>query len=112
MSKISEMTCSKKKLPKVNALFIPQIIPVKANNNDLTDFKEEDFCNSEMLITNILSASQFYDCFYFHNRILDQYPNLYREFNNKNFDYYRITNDTSYSLCKLDYNDKENIEGR
>ncbi|RIA92375.1 hypothetical protein C1645_820801 [Glomus cerebriforme] len=44
-------------------------------------------------------------------KILDQYPNLYREFSNENFDYYGITDEISYSLCKLDHNDEESIEG-
>ncbi len=50
---------------------------------------------------------------------MNQYSNLYREYNSKNFDYYKITDETLYRisreticlLCKLDYNDKE-IEGR
>ena len=37
-----------------------------------------------------------YDRTYFHNKILDQYPNLYREYSSENFDYYRITDETSY----------------
>ncbi|RIA99380.1 hypothetical protein C1645_811633 [Glomus cerebriforme] len=64
---------------------------------------------------NILSASQSNptcDHTYFHNKILDQYPNLYREFSSKGFNYYIITDKTSYLLCKLDHNDEESIEGR
>src|SRR5437764_14565638 len=82
MSKISEMTCPRKKLPEVNALSTSQI------NNDLTDLKEEDFCGGKVLIANVLSASQSYDRSYFCNKTLDQYLTLYREFSSKNFDYY------------------------
>ncbi|RGB24008.1 hypothetical protein C1646_821832 [Rhizophagus diaphanus] len=53
-----------------------------------------------------------YDRSYFRNKILDQYSNLYREFSSENFDYYGITDETSYLLCKLDYNDEEGIDGR
>ena len=53
-----------------------------------------------------------YNHFYFHNKTLDQYPNLYREFSSENFDYYKITNKTLYLLCKLDHNNEESIEGR
>jgi hypothetical protein len=60
-----------------------------------------------------------YDCTYFRNKILDQYPNLYRECSSKNFNYYGITNEISCRvsreticlLCKLDHDDEE-IEGR
>ncbi|PKB93279.1 hypothetical protein RhiirA5_441789 [Rhizophagus irregularis] len=90
---------SEKILPEVNASSTPQIItPAKANDNDFMGLKKEDFCDSEIIITSISSASQFkpaYDHFYFHNKILDQYPNLYREYSSKNFDYYGITNETS-----------------
>ncbi len=62
--------------------------------------------------TNIqVQSKSTYDQFYFHNKILNQYPNLYREYSNKNFDYYGITNEISYPLCKLSHNDEE-IEGR
>ncbi|CAI2185529.1 16095_t:CDS:2 [Funneliformis geosporum] len=35
-------------LPEVNALSTPQITPAKADVNDLTDLKEEDFCGGEV----------------------------------------------------------------
>ena len=53
-----------------------------------------------------------YDRSYFHNKTLDQYPNLYKEFSSENFNYYSITDETSCLLCKLDHNDEENLEGR
>ena len=57
-----------------------------------------------------------YDRTYFRNKILDQYPNLYRECSSENFDYYGITDETSCGnyicpLCKLGHDDEE-IEGR
>ncbi|GBC23884.2 hypothetical protein GLOIN_2v1762669 [Rhizophagus irregularis DAOM 181602=DAOM 197198] len=57
------------------------------------------------------SKSPPYDRTYFCNKTLDQYPALYREFSNENFDYYGITDETSCSLCSLDHNDEESIEG-
>ncbi|GBB87528.1 hypothetical protein RclHR1_00140032 [Rhizophagus clarus] len=59
--------------------------------------------------------SPTYDRTYFRNKILDQYPNLYRKCSCENFDYYGITDETSCRdcicpLCKLGHNDKE-IEG-
>jgi hypothetical protein len=65
---------------------------------------------------NILSLPQSnptYDRSYFRNKMLDQYPTLYREFSSENFDYYGITDEISYPLCELGHNDDdESIEGR
>src|SRR6266536_2306597 len=55
---------------------------------------------------NVLSSPQsnpIYDRTYFHNKILDQYPTLYREFSSENFDYYGITNEKICPLCKLEH---------
>ncbi|CAB4462632.1 unnamed protein product [Rhizophagus irregularis] len=69
---------------------------------------------------NISPASQpipkinsTHDCtYYFQNKTLDQYPNLYREFSSENFDYYGITDETSCLLCKLGHDNDESIEDR
>src|SRR4051794_13104918 len=53
-----------------------------------------------------------YDRTYFCNKILDQYPNLYREYSSEDFDYYGITDKTLCPSCKLDHDDEESIEGR
>ncbi len=74
MTEISKIARPEKILPKVNAPFIPQITSAKADNNDLTDLKEEDFCNDEVVIANISSTSQSkptYDRIYFRNKTLD-----------------------------------------
>ncbi|RIA90410.1 hypothetical protein C1645_737877 [Glomus cerebriforme] len=77
------------------------------------------------ILANVLSAPQShlpiprtkptYDRSYFCKKILDQYPNLYRECSCENFDYYGITDETSCRdyicpLCKLGHDDEE-IEG-
>ncbi|GES96448.1 hypothetical protein GLOIN_2v1480197 [Rhizophagus clarus] len=49
VSKISEMAYPKKILPEVNVPSTPQITPAKADDNDLTDLKEEDFCGGERM---------------------------------------------------------------
>jgi hypothetical protein len=108
VSEISETARPGKKLPEVNAPSTPQITPAKADDNDLTDLKEEDFCGGEVLIANV---SQSYDRSYFRNKTLDEYPNLYREFSSENFDYYGITNEKLCPLCKLEHGDEESIEG-
>jgi hypothetical protein len=63
---------------------------------------------------NTSQSNLTYDRSYFRNKILDQYPNLYRECSSENFDYYGITDETSCPscpLCKLGHDDDE-IEGR
>ena len=112
MTEISETAHPGKKLPEVNAPSTPQITPAKADDNDLTDLKEEDFCGGEVLIANVLSASQSYDRSYFRNKTLDQYHNLYREYSSEDIDYYGITDKTLCPLCKLGHDDEESIEGR
>ncbi|GES79197.1 hypothetical protein GLOIN_2v1652170 [Rhizophagus clarus] len=44
VTEISETARPEKILPDVNAPSTPQITPAKADDNDLTDLKEEDFC--------------------------------------------------------------------
>ncbi|CAB4493174.1 unnamed protein product [Rhizophagus irregularis] len=66
--------------------------------------------------TNVRAQSKpTYNRSYFRNKILDQYPNLYRECTCENFDYYGITDEASCEdyicpLCKLGHDDEE-IEG-
>jgi hypothetical protein len=64
----------------------------------------------------ISQSKPTYDRSYFRNKILDRYPNLFREGSSENFDYYGITDETSCGdyicpLCKLSHDDEE-IEGR
>ncbi len=44
-----------------------------------------------------------YNWSYFYKKILDQYPNLYREYSSKNFDYYKITDKTSCESFERNY---------
>ena len=97
VTKISEMARPEK---IVNASSTPQITPAKANDNDLMDLKEEDFCDGEVVITSVLSASQSkptYDRTYFRNKTLDQYPNLYKEYSSEDFDYLLIRHYAHYA---------------
>ncbi|CAG8712589.1 9276_t:CDS:1, partial [Funneliformis caledonium] len=45
VTKISEMACPEKILPEINTSSTSQITLAKADDNDLTDLKKEDFCN-------------------------------------------------------------------
>nr|CAG8575314.1 13639_t:CDS:10 [Entrophospora candida] len=56
------------------------------------------------------SANSTHDRTYFRNKILEQYPDLYYEFNSENVDYYGITAKTLCPLCEL--NHEEGVEGR
>ncbi|CAG8794721.1 10398_t:CDS:2, partial [Gigaspora rosea] len=48
----------------------------------------------------------------FRHKTLEQYPDIFYEFNDENIDYYGITDGASCPLCKLDHDDEEGIEGR
>ena len=61
--------------------------------------------SSDTSQASVSSASQSkptYDRTYFRNKMLDQYPDLYREFSGEDFDYYGITDETLCPLCKLE----------
>ncbi|RIB10733.1 hypothetical protein C2G38_2250582 [Gigaspora rosea] len=47
----------------------------------------------------------------FRRKVLDQYPDIFYEFNDENIDYYGITDETLCPLCKLDHDDEEGIKG-
>ena len=93
---------------------IPAEVPAFSQPN-----ASPELISSDMFQASVSSASQSkpaYDHSYFRNKILDQYPNLYRECSSENFDYYGITDETSCGdyicpLCKLGHDDEE-IEGR
>ncbi|CAG8521728.1 16476_t:CDS:2, partial [Gigaspora rosea] len=50
------------------------------------------------------------DHVYFCNKILEEYPNFYKDGNSENVNYYRIADDTLCPLYKLDHDDDEDIE--
>ena|SRR5688572_23464121 len=56
VSEIFETARSEKILPEVNTLSTSQITPAKADDNDLMDLKEEDFCGGKVVIASVSSA--------------------------------------------------------
>ncbi|EXX64692.1 hypothetical protein RirG_140370 [Rhizophagus irregularis DAOM 197198w] len=69
----------------------------------------------EVILLIFQPNSPTYNHTYFHNKILNQYPTLFREFSSENIDYYGITDEsheTLYPLCKLGYDDEKSIEAR
>ncbi|GBB88929.1 hypothetical protein RclHR1_15540008 [Rhizophagus clarus] len=109
-----ELTKSQKLIGMNNCLRtrgLPAEVPAFSQPN-----APSEMISSDMSQANVPSASQSKpDHSYFRNKILDQYPNLYRECTCENFDYYGITDETSCGdyicpLCKLGHDDEE-IEG-
>src|SRR5688572_227382 len=85
----------------------------KTANGDQTNASSKPEVNvSTASCPSIPRTNSTYDRAYFRNKILDQYPNLYREFSSENFDYYGVTDEISCPLCKLKHDDEESIEGR
>ncbi|CAG8714270.1 16178_t:CDS:2, partial [Racocetra fulgida] len=75
-------------------------------------YAEDDLAKSEASASPISPSNSTRDHIYFHNKILKQYPNLCQEGSDGNDDYYGITDKSLCSLCKLDHNDENGIEGR
>ncbi|CAG8728049.1 7834_t:CDS:2, partial [Cetraspora pellucida] len=109
--KINEIVISGVKGKTVTSMVYQEI---KLLLPDITD----SHVTSKIHLTNTyisLKAPQSkptYDRSYFCSKTLDQYPNLYREGSNGNNDYYGITNKSLCTLCKLDHDDDNGIEGR
>ncbi|POG81949.1 hypothetical protein GLOIN_2v1470482 [Rhizophagus irregularis DAOM 181602=DAOM 197198] len=92
------------------------------NEKEIKINASSEMISSDMSQANIskmrAQSKPTYDRTYFHNKILDQYPNLYREGSSENFDYYGITDEISCGvsreticpLCNLGHDDEE-IEG-
>ena len=59
-----------------------------------------------------VSSNSAHDRDYFRNKIIEQYPNLYKDGNSENVDYYGIADETLCPLCQLDHDGDEDIEGR
>ncbi|RHZ88146.1 hypothetical protein Glove_26g197 [Diversispora epigaea] len=47
---------------------------------------------------------------YFPNKLLEQYPNLYKKYSSENINYYEINVESLYPICKLNYEDEEGIK--
>ncbi len=112
-----------KKLPDVRVSTPPTSQTSKTNQTNALEVQEKYLDSVEVSTSaNVSSSGQSnptYDRSYFRKKILDQYPNLYRECSSEIFDYYVITDETSCGvsrkticpLCKLGHDDEE-IEGR
>ncbi|CAG8657986.1 2710_t:CDS:2 [Gigaspora rosea] len=87
------------------------IIPTESSH---TSNSEDMISKNKSLPETKVSASSntIRDHVHFCNKILEQYPNLYKDGNGENVDYYGIADDTLCPLSKLDHDDDEDIEGR
>jgi len=126
VTEISETLCPGKNLPKnippkTKNDQISEPIPSTHNSNSSSNSSGTEPARMISPATPQASVSPVSiprtkpDHSYFRNKILDQYPNLYRECSIENFDYYGITDETSCGdyicpLCKLGHDDEE-IEG-
>src|SRR5207248_1072505 len=129
MDKIKYVTCSANEISKLTNAQIQNVIDQvtsktvslgndqshvssKTASGDQTNASSKPEVNvSTASCSPIPRTNSTYDRTYFCNKILDQYPNLYREFSSENFNYYGITDETSFPLCKLKHDNEESIEG-
>ncbi|CAJ0852154.1 5888_t:CDS:2, partial [Entrophospora sp. SA101] len=90
--KISEKV---KSLPEEEvSISQPKTLPEKQNNP-----------------THLMTAPGKDNHISFRRKVLDQYPDIFYEFNDENIDYYGIGDDASCPLCKLDHDGEEGIKG-
>ncbi|CAG8801493.1 18546_t:CDS:1, partial [Racocetra fulgida] len=80
-----------------------KILPISKPKKNLPEFKKTLSEKQNNLVHTHVN---------FCNKTLKQYPDIFYVFNNKNIDYYRITDKASCPLCKLDHDDKKCIESR
>ncbi|CAH1770985.1 12611_t:CDS:2, partial [Entrophospora sp. SA101] len=100
IDKIKRITYSANEISKLTNAQIQNIINQEPS---------QAFADSEKVPETEVSVSSnsTHDRAYFHNKILEQYPNLYQEFSSENVDYYGITDETLCPLCELNHEDEE-----
>ena len=129
LEKIKQVSYSADAISSLNYQQIQNIIDyvnsvTSSHNETVKILHDQSHVTSKINLTNTYippkapQSKPTYDQSYFRNKILDQYPNLYKEGSSENFDYYGITDETSCPpgpticpLCKLGHDDEE-IEGR
>ncbi|CAG8607475.1 7484_t:CDS:2 [Ambispora gerdemannii] len=86
---------------------------VSASSNAQSALSLKDNILPENKIPSIDHASvSAHDRNYFRNKILGRYPDIYREFSSKKFDYYEIIDKSLCPACKSSHKDEKSIRGR
>ncbi|CAG8603710.1 991_t:CDS:2, partial [Gigaspora rosea] len=122
IEKVQAITCSTSAISSLTDNQIQDIINCFPKNSNVRIPTESSHSSNSknmisedksLLETKISASSNpTYDRTYFRNKTLEQYPNLYKDGNSENVDYYGITDETLCPLCKLDHDDDEDIEGK
>ncbi|CAG8625525.1 8723_t:CDS:2, partial [Gigaspora rosea] len=108
IDKVMYVTCSANDISKLTNAQIQNIINQVTSK---TVFQGNDQNHVTETEVNI-SSNPICDRTYFCNKIIEQYPNLYKDGNSESVDYYGIADETLCPLCKLAHDDDEDIEGR
>ncbi|CAH1769968.1 1583_t:CDS:1, partial [Entrophospora sp. SA101] len=118
LEKIKQVSYSTDAISSLNYQQIQDIIDyvnsvTSSHNETMKILHDQSHVTSKINPTNTyipLKAPQSkptYDQSYFRSKTLDQYPNLYKECSDGNVDYYGITDNISFPLCRLDHDDIE-----
>ncbi|CAG8639207.1 3149_t:CDS:2 [Ambispora gerdemannii] len=83
------------------------VIPPKISYNQKV---EQDLIKKFPEAEVSTSSNPTHDRTYFHNKILERYPDLYYEYSNEDVNYYGITTESLCPICKLIHEDEEGIE--
>ncbi|RIB07604.1 hypothetical protein C2G38_417445 [Gigaspora rosea] len=112
--KIKLVTCSASDISRLTNIQIQNIIKyVKdyeksktvTNGNDQLHVAE---ISTEVSVSISLS-NPTHDRIYFRNKILGQYPDIYREFSSEKFDYYGLIDKSLCPACKSSHKDEKSI---
>ena len=74
-----------------------------------SEILEKFSSETQVSALSISPSNLTYDHDYFYNKILGQYPDLYREFSNEKFDYYGIIDKSLCPACKLSHKDEKSM---
>ncbi|CAG8624494.1 13667_t:CDS:1 [Acaulospora colombiana] len=129
IDKVKYVTCTANDIAKLTNTQIQNIInqvtskTVSQGNDQNHVISTEDFKSlpetkvcipsaSESITEKALPEKQTHDRDYFRNKILGRYPDIYKEFSSKKFDYYGIIDKSLCPACKISHKDEKSIRGR
>ncbi|CAG8657761.1 19432_t:CDS:2, partial [Racocetra fulgida] len=94
---------------EVSVTSIPSILSSQISSHSATSSG-----NSEDKMVEEVNASfnPTHTRAYFRNKILGQYPDIYREFSSEKFDYYGLIDKSLCPACKSSHKDEKSIRGR
>ncbi|RHZ76160.1 hypothetical protein Glove_202g57 [Diversispora epigaea] len=85
----------------------------KVCEETLSETENDEFSsNTEVSASSVFSSNPVHAHANFHNKTLEQYPDLYYKYRSKkNINYYRVNAELPCPICKLNHKDKDSVNG-